>query len=747
MAICSHCLPALQVPSQLPTLPKSWDEKAFVLECSSTPYFVVPKDISPTDHVGLPHHMSLDSLSVSADDCSLCKIILQKVKDFIRDYEEMRKDPRRRYFVVEIQGHSLPEEWGFRLLQRLDNADGFLVSFENSDQKGRKLYLIDAFGLCVEPEESIFSVLSRDAESAKKLPTGRVRGARVTADAGAEKTLDVASGWINNCIDEHELCRPPRSPLPSRILDLDAFDNPCTIRLKETSGIINYEPYVTLSYCWGSDPLFHVRTTRSTLLNHLESIEVQTLPQTYQDAIKVTRHLGLRYLWIDSLCICQDDADDWARESATMQQVYAGAYVSIAADNAPSSTHGFLKRLDRTHVPVNLKLTYKTDTMSVSSIKALDVPGYAFETPPSKVFNSRCWLEFDGEPLTKRAWVTQERLLPQRVLHFASDQLFFECNCHFLSEDGVQILGRWHSLHLGVEKSFRDLARTSQISAIHQLWYFIMEDYTSRLLTAKTDRLPAISGLAAVILDKLNARERSGASDEPQHVEYVAGLWSDALIEGLGWTAMGSREEANLLPRKATLPGEQGYIAPTWSPGSFDGMSGHGTTMPGWFDVAVPTGFSVTPKNARNPLGEVVDGWIRLQAPMIRMELSELPDKDEDRLGDFRRNMRLCTRGGSRYGAYSSFDGFSGQNEESRSWVKSNEVFALVLSAKSFEKTTDTKMLYTALLVVPVSEERRVEVGRKEFRRVGRIMLDSECLGGDEAVLQEPGGFVEVVMF
>ncbi|KAF5667108.1 hypothetical protein FHETE_5811 [Fusarium heterosporum] len=740
------CAPALEVPSQLPTLPEWWQGKAYVLEYSSTPYFVISKDASPAEHVGLSHHMSLDSLSSSANDCSLCKIILQKVQDFIRDYEQMRKDPHKRYFTVEGQGHSLPDEWAFRLVQRLDGADGFLVSFEVDNDRGRKLYLINAFGFCVEPEESMFSVLSHDAEKAKRFSAGHLRGARVTADAGAKKTLDIVRGWINNCIEEHELCRPPRSPLPSRILDLTAFDNPDTIRLEVTGGTISYEPYVTLSYCWGSDPLFHVRTTRSTLMSHLRSIEIHTLPQTYQDAIKVTRHLGVRYLWIDSLCICQDDADDWARESATMQRVYAGAYASISADSAASSAHGFLKRLERTHIPITLKMSYDTDATTAPSGQAINVPGFAFETPPSKVFNSRSWLEFNGEPLTTRAWVTQERLLPQRVLHFASDQLFFECNCHFLSEDGVQIQGRWHSLRPGVEKTFRDLARASRTSAIHQLWYLILEDYTCRLLTVKTDRLPAISGLAAVILEKLNAREQSRVSAKPRRVEYVAGIWSDALIEGLGWTAMGSIEGANFLPRETPLPGEQGYIAPTWSPASFNGMSGHGTTMPGWVDVAVPIGYSVTPRNAQNPLGKVIDGWISLQAPMIKLELSELPDEDEDRLGDYRRNMRLCTPRGSRYGAYSSFDGFYGQTEESRSWVKSNSVFALVLSAKSIKKATDTEMLYTALLVIPANQERRVGIGGKEFRRVGRIMLGSECLGDDEAVIRESCGFAEVVI-
>ncbi|CAF3455489.1 unnamed protein product, partial [Fusarium graminearum] len=457
------------------------------------------------------------------------------------------------------------------------------------------------------------------------------------------------------------------------------------------------------------------------------------------DAIKITRHLGIRYLWIDSLCICQDDVEDWARESAAMQQVYAGAYLSIAADNAAGSEQGFLKRQDRTYVPATINVAANTGDSTESN----KVAGYVFEVPPIKAHHARAWMIFKKEPLTVRGWAMQERLLPIRALHFGSDQMFFECNCHMLSEDGVEVKGRWNSLYPLKEKGFKDLARKSRVSATHQLWYLILEDFFHRKVTVKSDRLPAISGLATMFQSRLTYEmvSRTGSGE----VQYVAGLWSNALVEGLGWTALG-REEITL-PDKKPLPGEEGYIAPTWSPASFDDVSAHGMTMPGWVDIATVTDFSVTPKTMHNPFGELIDGWIRIRCPMIKLSLSELPDEDQAKLGTWRRNMRLCTPHGDAYGSFSSMDTVHGQNEESRAWIENNEVFALVLSGKKHDgDETTEKHLYDALLVMPVSQDRRVVSDRNEFRRVGTIFLDEDNIGDDKESVQNVDMFAEIVL-
>ncbi|PMD24441.1 heterokaryon incompatibility [Hyaloscypha hepaticicola] len=99
--------------------------------------------------------------------------------------------------------------------------------------------------------------------------------------------------------------------------------------------------YITLSYCWGGD--VSSKTTKSNLNHRYKSIEWSTLPQTIQDAITITRELGCRYIWIDALCIVQDDSVDWAREATTMSQVYENCILTISATKFETSISGFLQ--------------------------------------------------------------------------------------------------------------------------------------------------------------------------------------------------------------------------------------------------------------------------------------------------------------------------------------------------------------------------------------------------------------------
>ena len=70
-------------------------------------------------------------------------------------------------------------------------------------------------------------------------------------------------------------------------------------------------------------------TTKSNLTSHLSNIDLDELPPAIQDAIRLTRLLGLRYIWIDALCIIQDDRDDWTREASKMHKVYTQSTLTI----------------------------------------------------------------------------------------------------------------------------------------------------------------------------------------------------------------------------------------------------------------------------------------------------------------------------------------------------------------------------------------------------------------------------------
>lgn len=156
------------------------------------------------------------------------------------------------------------------------------------------------------------------------------------AEVGAvTPTWDYIGRWIQTCTASHERCRPlashgSESYHPTRLLDL-GHDHRDGIRLIETAEEIPDGAYTTLSHRWGgTNP---VLTVRENMEDFKREIALPLLSKTFRDAIQVTRRLGLRYIWIDSLCIIQNDASDWAQEAASMGRVYENAFCNLSASN------------------------------------------------------------------------------------------------------------------------------------------------------------------------------------------------------------------------------------------------------------------------------------------------------------------------------------------------------------------------------------------------------------------------------
>ncbi|PMD41094.1 HET-domain-containing protein [Hyaloscypha variabilis F] len=168
--------------------------------------------------------------------------------------------------------------------------------------------------------------------------------------------------------------------------------------------------YTTLSHRWDSDSSSQFKLTRENIVHLCSDIELLSLPQTFVDAIQITRKLGIRYLWIDSLCIIQDDEDDWTHEAALMDRVYMNGLLNISAAGAEESSQGCFFRRDPSRV----------DLMSITA-------------PPGRqgswrIARANFWIQgVEWASLNKRGWVLQERVLSRRVLHFAKEQIFWEC--------------------------------------------------------------------------------------------------------------------------------------------------------------------------------------------------------------------------------------------------------------------------------------------------------------------------------
>ncbi|EEU36502.1 uncharacterized protein NECHADRAFT_25592, partial [Fusarium vanettenii 77-13-4] len=172
---------------------------------------------------------------------------------------------------------------------------------------------------------------------------------RETLDTDLEcLARDVIRPWVDNCDaakNWHQDCQPvtTRNPdyFPTRLIDVGTCQEDI-VRLVVTSEDIlkATEPpkYLTLSYCWGQSNS-PAKTTPQNYEKRRVNIDTESLPRTIQDAIRLTRVMKIRYLWVDALCIIQN-LEDFYMEATKMEAYYAGGYCLISATGFSDSSEG-----------------------------------------------------------------------------------------------------------------------------------------------------------------------------------------------------------------------------------------------------------------------------------------------------------------------------------------------------------------------------------------------------------------------
>lgn len=351
------------------------------------------------------------------------------------------------------------------------------------------------------------------------------------------EALEFIKERLDDCLAHHKTCSSPNlskpSWYPTRLIHVQKGRN--TVNLIETAETPISEPYASLSHCWGKSKI--LRLTIDDLASFKSGISFSLLPKTFQEAIQVVKSLGLSYVWIDSLCIIQDSDQDWRREAHTMLNVYRHALCNIAATRSSNSYGGLFADREPSRLGSG----------------AIDINNGALKGRFHLIDEEYFIQEIDDAPLNRRAWVTQERLLSSRIIHFASEQVFWDCSeltaCEALPEqEGAEAWPRSSTTRIGCKKGSQFLNKPDSIDQGLSQWARIVNTYSDSGLTVVGDKFIAISGLAEHLRSELK-------------LDYHAGLWSSRMEVQLAWHVTKSQPERS--PRND--------LAPTWSWASVNG--------------------------------------------------------------------------------------------------------------------------------------------------------------------------------
>lgn len=253
----------------------------------------------------------------------------------------------------------------------------------------------------------------------------RIRPIREKADC--EKNVELIKRWIKDCQDSHEEC-PSKAHnenllgLPARILDVGPEDGSLEPRLFQTNS--SSGSWAALSYCLGKTPF--LKLLGENIKDFEDGIPMASIPRTLQDAIHLTRQLGLKYLWIDALCTIQDSEEDWREQSSQMPSIYAEAFITIASSANSTPFDGLFdsRNYQWTHEP-SAELNLGADQGVLEFTKRREyhsASGYCKDDPLVK------------DHLEDRGWCLQEKVLSKQFLTFHPTEIQYTCARHILLE-------------------------------------------------------------------------------------------------------------------------------------------------------------------------------------------------------------------------------------------------------------------------------------------------------------------------
>ncbi|CZR69519.1 uncharacterized protein PAC_19419 [Phialocephala subalpina] len=294
--------------------------------------------------------------------------------------------------------------------------------------------------------------------------------------------------------------------------------------------------YLALSYVWGTRPFLQLTKSNLEILKRKGALHEQQLPRTIEDALKLTIMLNERYLWVDALCIAQDDTLSKLEQLSQMDRVYLGAALTIISGDGKEANAG-------------LTGFHPGSRQTKQSIETVGGVRFVVMSPPfSEVVKNQTW--------NSRAWTYQEYMLSKRLLVFTEQQVFYLCGAESFAEDHYR--PPVHSTYepkYTAKPTYEDTP--GDIDVRHRLdnrdfrysqnwnaYKVTVADLSSRQLTYESDVLKSIVGV-------LHAMK--SARDE----KYICGLPSSILEWALLWQPVGPM-------RRRAFPGSENLF-PSWS--------------------------------------------------------------------------------------------------------------------------------------------------------------------------------------
>lgn len=502
----------------MPVYPQPpWDEGSldFVLE-------------SPKKALGRIESMTkLRALDISAErGCGGCaaikKCLLERIANDGWEIDEqcLETECRFDWWVGDARGGNVSlvvQPMAKNPSGRYLRARSFGMTIEYYGRKYRESFL------CVSGHADFIFVSVTNLDPYPAHPSAfKASEAGEAGNTGSAASLLNLKTWLKACDGTHPGCNPPPSSLPHRVLELSK-NRKGDISTRLVQGLDSNEPYACLSHRWGPSTL-RCRTVNDNLSAHLQSVPWEKLPKTFQQAAGVAMHLGIRYIWIDSLCIIQDNAEDWKTQAAQMCSIYHGSRITIAATCSADSDHGIFRTVPK--LPITT--AYPRD----GQVFIRNAPGHSS--------NPREGPEEAAKfPLLTRGWVYQERLLASRVVHFGRDELTFECGeAEVWCECGMNVLWLEKNNH-------RRTLNDTDLGETRRHWYDLVSSFSALDLTFYSDSLPALAGIA----------RQHGEAHKDMLGQYVAGLWKQTLIPDLIWYVEDGYASAR----------PENCLAPTWS--------------------------------------------------------------------------------------------------------------------------------------------------------------------------------------